>query len=177
MRDALSSAIDEAATEFVYLADMTPPADGGPLIVYMNRAMLDAFGYAEAEVIGRNTAMFWGPQTDKRAIRELRTSVLEHRECGGEYAAYCRDGSIMWARFRGRVLHVEGAPTHWIAIGSDITQSRRQLEQIEELSKFRSDLIAMLAHDFGGPLTAVSGFADLLLELGDDEISNAERAD
>lgn len=177
MRDALINAIDEAATEFVFLTDATPPSGGGPLIVYMNQAMLNAFGYAESEVVGRNPSMFWGAQTDTGVIRELRRGISEHRESGAEFAAYRRDGAMMWVRFRGRVLHVEGAPAHWIAIGSDITESRRQFEQIKELSEFRSDLIAMLAHDFGGPLTAVSGFAELLLEVGEGAVPPAERAD
>lgn len=177
LRDALVSAIDTAATEFIFLTDTTPPAAGGPLIVYMNQAMLQAFGYAEADVIGRNPAMFWGPQTDMDAVRELRRSISEHRTSGGEYAAYDRNGSIIWVRFSGRILHIEGLPAHWIAIGSDITQSRLQLRQIQELSEFRGDLIAMLAHDFGGPLTVVSGFAELLLEVGEGAVPSAERAD
>ncbi len=177
IRDALTRAIDEAATEFVYLTDATPSADGGPLIVYMNRAMLEAYGYEESDVVGHNSAMFWGPQTDKNALRELRRNIREHRESGGEYATYRRDGSVLFVRFRGRVLHVEGAPAHWIAIGSDITEARRQREQIEELSQFRMDLIAMLAHDFGGPLTAVSGFAELLLDVGEGVVSSSVRDD
>lgn len=36
-----------------------------------------------------------------------------------------------------------------------------------ELSQTKSDLIAMLAHDFRGPLTTIVGFADLAGEVGD----------
>ncbi len=36
-----------------------------------------------------------------------------------------------------------------------------------ELSQTKSDLIAMLAHDFRGPLTSIVGFADLTGEVGD----------
>jgi PAS domain S-box-containing protein len=34
-----------------------------------------------------------------------------------------------------------------------------------ELSQTKSDLIAMLAHDFRGPLTSIVGYADLILEV------------
>jgi PAS domain S-box-containing protein len=36
-----------------------------------------------------------------------------------------------------------------------------------ELSQTKSDLIAMLAHDFRGPLTSIVGYADLLGEVGE----------
>ena len=36
-----------------------------------------------------------------------------------------------------------------------------------ELNQTKSDLIAMLAHDFRGPLTSIVGFADLTTEVGD----------
>jgi two-component system sensor histidine kinase ResE len=35
---------------------------------------------------------------------------------------------------------------------------------LQESSEFKDDLLAMLAHDFKGPLTVISGFCELLLE-------------
>ncbi|MDQ2866197.1 MAG: PAS domain S-box protein [Candidatus Eremiobacteraeota bacterium] len=47
----------------------------------------------------------------------------------------------------------------------------RELEErrsaVLELSQTKSDLIAMLAHDFRGPLTTIVGFSDLIAELGE----------
>jgi PAS domain S-box-containing protein len=42
-----------------------------------------------------------------------------------------------------------------------------------ELNQTKSDLIAMLAHDFRGPLTSIVGFADLTCEVG--EVSEEQR--
>ena len=39
---------------------------------------------------------------------------------------------------------------------------------LQESSAFKDDLLAMLAHDFKGPLTVIIGYCDLLLELGDE---------
>lgn len=38
---------------------------------------------------------------------------------------------------------------------------------LQESSEFKDDLLAMLAHDFKGPLTVILGYCELLLELGD----------
>ncbi len=50
----------------------------------------------------------------------------------------------------------------------------RRRNAIYELSRTKSDLIAMLAHDFRGPLTTIVGFADLLGEVG--ELNEEQRS-
>jgi len=47
----------------------------------------------------------------------------------------------------------------------------RQRAEVIELNQMKSDLIAMLAHDFKGPLTTIAGFGQLLM---DDEIDDPE---
>ncbi|HET9030501.1 MAG TPA: ATP-binding protein [Candidatus Aquilonibacter sp.] len=46
-----------------------------------------------------------------------------------------------------------------------------------ELNQTKSDLIAMLAHDFRGPLTSIVGFADLTSEVGDTNEEQIEFLD
>jgi len=54
-------------------------------------------------------------------------------------------------------------------------QSTRANRALAESNSFKDDLMAMFAHDFKGPLTVISGFAELMLETGDAEIrSGAE---
>ena len=171
----LARAIDEVATDFVFLADATPPELGGPFITYMNRPMLDAFGYALRDVLGKNPSMFWGPHTDLDAVRQLRTNIGLYREACGEFLAYRRDGESFWVQFRGKVLGAPGRPETWIAIGRDITAERRQRIENAQLVQFKTDLIAMLAHDFRGPLTAIAGFAELMEEA--DDLAAADRHD
>lgn len=165
----LSRAIDEVATHFVFLADATPPELGGPYITYMNRPMLDAFGYELRDVLGKNPSMFWGPQTDMDAVRQLRNDIARYRTASGEFLAYRRDGTEFWVRFQGKVLGAAGRPETWIAIGRDITNEHRQRVENAQLAQFKNDLIAMLAHDFRGPLTAIAGFAELMEEVADLE--------
>ena len=54
-------------------------------------------------------------------------------------------------------------------------QSTRANRALAESSAFKDDLMAMFAHDFKGPLTVISGFAELLLETENGEVrSSAE---
>ena len=53
------------------------------------------------------------------------------------------------------------------------SEVERRRNAIYELSRTKSDLIAMLAHDFRSPLTTIVGFADLLGEVG--ELTDEQR--
>ena len=54
-------------------------------------------------------------------------------------------------------------------------QSTRANRALAESSAFKDDLMAMFAHDFKGPLTVISGFAELLLESGNAEVHGSAR--
>jgi len=41
---------------------------------------------------------------------------------------------------------------------------------VRESSEFKDDLIAMMAHDFKGPLTVINGYCELLMETGPESV-------
>ena len=45
---------------------------------------------------------------------------------------------------------------------------------LQESSSFKDDLLAMLAHDFKGPLTVILGYCELMLEASDDHREEIE---
>ncbi|MDQ2909123.1 MAG: HAMP domain-containing histidine kinase [Candidatus Eremiobacteraeota bacterium] len=49
-------------------------------------------------------------------------------------------------------------------------QSTRAYRALSESNAFKDDLMAMFAHDFKGPLTVISGFAELSLETNDEAL-------
>jgi two-component system phosphate regulon sensor histidine kinase PhoR len=55
-------------------------------------------------------------------------------------------------------------------------QSTRANRELAESNAFKDDLMAMFAHDFKGPLTVISGFAELLLETTDADTRTSAEA-
>jgi signal transduction histidine kinase len=53
-------------------------------------------------------------------------------------------------------------------------ETARANAALRESSEFKDDLIAMLAHDFKGPLTVVLGYCELLLETSDESHDEVE---
>lgn len=88
------------------------------------------------------------------------------------FAAFFRpSGEIDWddAEQRGfvrtLVAHLELSLATAIAFG----HIARLARALAESSEFKDDLMAMLAHDFRGPLTVIAGYCELLLETSSSE--------
>jgi signal transduction histidine kinase len=52
-------------------------------------------------------------------------------------------------------------------------QSTRANEALAESNAFKDDLMAMFAHDFKGPLTVISGYSELLLDIDDPTVTRS----
>ena len=72
---------------------------------------------------------------------------------------------------RSTDLFVFDLVTEYFAVAARNVTLYHELDErrtaVLELNQTKSDLIAMLAHDFRGPLTSIVGFADLTTEVGD----------
>ncbi len=132
----LRALIDEAA-DFIFVTDSTPASEGGPYFTYANKALLKAGGYTLDEVVGRSPGMFFGPDTDPTAVRDLAEHLQRGESHSGAFRVYRKDGTSFWTEFNGRVMVDPESPnsTRWIAVGRDITD-RHRIEQ--ELNVLRT---------------------------------------
>jgi PAS domain S-box-containing protein len=81
-------------------------------------------------------------------------------------------------RLRNTDLFVLDLIAEYFAVAARNVALYHELDErrsaVLELSQTKSDLIAMLAHDFRGPLTSIVGYADLVREVGE---LNAEQVE
>jgi two-component system phosphate regulon sensor histidine kinase PhoR len=119
----------------------------------------------------RELLNLWGPIQDRpwfelirdpRAERAMREAMDERKLVVCEFAEEDGEGRVL-------LLHVVGFPAEGpragtVAVFHDVTEMRR-------LDDVRRDFIANASHELKTPLTAISGFADTLLEgdLSDEE--------
>ncbi len=113
----------------------------------------------------------------ERAIY-IRTRVVDeqHRRAvapAGHFAdlRYALDLRMRTARsLRNTDLFVFDLIAEYFAVASRNVSLYHELDErrsaVLELNQTKSDLIAMLAHDFRGPLTSIVGFAELTGEVG-----------
>jgi PAS domain S-box-containing protein len=67
--------------------------DGGPTIVYVNRAFERMTGYSFKEVVGKTPRMLQGPKTDRDTLDRLKKTLKEGKPFFGRAINYRKDGS------------------------------------------------------------------------------------
>jgi PAS domain S-box-containing protein len=150
-------------------------------------------GYTEAEIIGRNFALFFTPE-DVASAEPAR--VLAAARANGHFTAETwrirKDGSRFWARVAIEAIRSEeGTLRGFVKVTSDITAKRleevrrEQLSQdlakardhAEEASQAKSRFLSTITHDLRTPLHGILGYAELLSLEGGLNPTQSERLD
>ena len=114
----------------------------------------------------------------ERALRYQMRVVDESERRATAYAGRYGDAAYVLdlragvsQKLRSTDLFVFDLITEYFTVAARNVSLYKELDErraaVLELSQTKSDLIAMLAHDFRGPLTSIVGFADLTGEVGD----------
>lgn len=129
----LTRAVDEAL-DLVLVTDSTPPSAGGPFMQYANRPLLAALGYEPGELTGLGYGVIMAEENDPAALQSIVEHLEQMRDCEKEILLRRKDGSTFWVEFASRPLTgPDGTPTHWVAVGRDITARRQTHEQMAVL--------------------------------------------
>jgi PAS domain S-box-containing protein len=89
----LTSKALAAVSRPIVVTDATQPDNP---IVYCNAAFASLFGYAVAEVVGRNCRFLQGPDSDPVVIADIRASVAAGDGIRREILNYRKDGTSFW---------------------------------------------------------------------------------
>ena len=65
-------------------------------LTYVNPAFEELTGWARADAVGRNCRFLQGPDTDPRAVAELRDAIARGEACRVTLLNYRRDGEPFW---------------------------------------------------------------------------------
>ena len=142
-------------------------------IAYANRAVWQLAGCQSAEdMLGTAPADFIVPEQRQEVREQMASALTGHGTMEArEYLGVKFDGSTMPVEVLGRRIDYRGAPAILAAV-RDITFRKRQDRTLAEAERLRSvgQLAAGVAHNFNNALTAISGYAELLmLRLEDNE--------
>jgi PAS domain S-box-containing protein len=128
----LTEAISQAS-DFVIVAETQPAGEGGPRILYANRAYLDATGFEASEVIGKPRSLIYSETNAAPVMAAIRDAVECSRENFREVLARRRDGSDFWIEFTDRPFTTHTGRELRLLVGRDITVRRRSTNQLSLL--------------------------------------------
>jgi diguanylate cyclase (GGDEF)-like protein/PAS domain S-box-containing protein len=114
----------EASPNGVSMADAREP---DMPIVYANPAFLTMTGYCHDEVIGINCRFLQGPDTDPKAVDEIRAGIREQRHVSVTLRNYRKDGTPFWNQLEiSPVFDDDHTCSHFIGTQQDITEHKEQ---------------------------------------------------
>ena len=185
IREGTLQAIFDAAVDGVVLIDHRG------LIQAFNRSAERLFGYAAAEVIGRNVSVLMvdadGAQHDQHIARFLESGVPHIIGTGREVRARRRDGAALPV-FLTVGLVPDGSTPRFLGFVRDLTPEHQAREQQQRLRErlIRASRLAMvgeiaagIAHEVNQPLTAITNYAwasERLLGASDPDLTEVHTA-
>lgn len=131
---ALSAAMDNAA-DMVIVGDATVPPAGWPKIVAVNKETLRELGYAEEELIGRDTDLLFAPDPDPGVIEAISSAIARREAYSSEFVGVRKDGSRLTLEVRSRpVFDEDGNYTNRVIVIRNISELKAILAQLNTLS-------------------------------------------
>lgn len=121
--------------DIVVIAEASPADESEPRIVFVNEAFKQHTGYGRDEMLGQTPRMLLGPNPQLAELLRMSTALQQHQQVRSELIVYRKDGSWFWVELEiVSVLAPLGEPTHWVAVGRDITQRKATEDEIHHLA-------------------------------------------
>jgi PAS domain S-box-containing protein len=142
--------------------------DSSGIVEYVNPFFLGLTGYARNEVVGKNWFEHFLPKAEQRAVHGAFLELLE-RDFHPHYEnpVLTKAGEERMIAWSNTVVRdAQGRATGTISIGEDVTERLELEQQLRQAQKMEAvgQLAGGVAHDFNNVLTAIFGYADLMME-------------
>lgn len=150
-------------------------------IEYVNPKFTKVTGYSFDEAIGKNPSILKSGTQSKEFYQNMWNTITNGNDWQGEFHNKKKSGALYWELASISPIKTDfGKITHFIALKEDITEQRRNQEELvrskqvaEEANKLKSSLLENMSHEFRTPLNGILGFSQLLK----DELAESEHLD
>ncbi|MDP2993095.1 MAG: PAS domain S-box protein [Deltaproteobacteria bacterium] len=146
--------------------DLIYTLDSHSRITFVNQNISILTGYTPAELRGKSVFDILTPESQKKAIAQIRTLVKTRRTLVEDLQILAKDGKKRTIMVNIQPIHdAEGKITGFQGVARDISERSQQQEQMIHSEKLATvGLIASgIAHEIGTPLNIISGNAEFLL--------------
>ena len=112
-------------------------SDHRHIILSVNQALLDVFGYQREELVGRKIARLISEPLSRAQIRQILTTIKTQGSWDGEIVAVRKTTEIFpaWVKLSG-YRSESGKTLNYILNLSDMTEKKAALERIDYLSRY-----------------------------------------
>ncbi len=155
----LLSALEQAS-------DAVLITDRKGVVIYANPAFERHFGYLAKDLKGQKAPLFQNEHLSKEFSQQLWETILAGKTWRGRILHRHPNGHLMTSEVTVFPVRDNGLEvSHFVILERDVTWEQEleaYLQQVEKLEAV-SQLAGGIAHEFNNILTAISGYAELLL--------------
>ena len=137
----LSTAVEQSPASIVI-------TDLEPRIIFVNEAFTQASGYTPAEAIGQNPKILQSGETQPETYRQMWPTLLAGKVWRGEFVNRRKDGShYLELATISPVRDSNGQVTHYVAVKEDITEKRRNENELQDHRRHLEKLVEQRTHE------------------------------
>lgn len=161
----------DRVSDFVIITEGDADSDGGPRMIYVNRALMETTGYAEAELIGQSPRIFQGENTDKATLARVKARLKSGLTVREEVLNYTKQGRPYWTELNiAPIRDADGKVRFFLSVQRNVTEKRLALAARERDRRLfaAGEIIGDLgtwSHDLGDDRIRWSDGAYALFDL------------
>ena len=143
-------------------------------MVYVNSAFLNASGYSEEELIGKNPNVFSSGKQSKKFWKKMWTTIKAGKVWVGEIENRKKNGEPFYTQVLiSPFLDSDGNIAGFFGIHRDLHDKKMMEKQLIHTQKMESIgiLAAGVAHEVGNPLTSISALVQVVQRSSEDEFA------
>lgn len=130
---ALFEKVIEAVDVGVTIAD---PAQEDMPLIYVNPGFTKMTGYSMDEAIGKNCRYLQGDVSNHGARATIRNTLNENKSCNVELENFTKTGEPFQNLLTISPLHLNGKLRYFVGVQHDVSQIKRQREELEQRNLF-----------------------------------------
>lgn len=143
------------------------------IIEYVNPFFTNMTDYTSEEAIGKKTSILKSGQQTDSYYKKLWDTILKGNTWTGEFHNKKKNGELFWENAAiSPILNDKGEITQFIAVKEDITQIKRNLDELEkakikaeEANALKTEFLHNMSHEIRTPMNGIMGFSNLLSEM------------
>jgi PAS domain S-box-containing protein len=135
-------------------------------VTWYNDRWYEYTGATFEDMRGEGWRKIQHPAHVERVATSLRVAVANGKPWEDTFPLRGKDGNYRWFLSRAVPIHDEkGKVVRWFGTNTDVTESRRLQEALEEADRRKDEFLAMLAHELRNPLAPIRSAAEVLERL------------